>query len=256
MTLKVNKFAQILNMTKVVKPVQDDQAGKKEQVSKMFDSIAPYYDFLNRFLSLGIDTIWRKQMIDRLKPSDPKRILDVATGTADVAIEMTKQLKADKITGLDISAEMLEVGKKKINKKELTHIIDLQQGDSENLPFEDNTFDAITVAFGVRNFENLEKGMQEMHRVLKPKGQLVVLEFSRPTAFPFKQAFNGYFKYILPQIGKVTSKDPHAYKYLYESVQAFPDGPDFLEVMNKTGYNSNQCKRLSLGICSIYQGEK
>jgi len=172
-------------MTKVVKPVQNDQTGKKEQVSKMFDSIAPYYDFLNRFLSMGIDTIWRKQMIDRLKPFDPKRILDVATGTADVAIEMTKRLKADKITGLDISAEMLEVGDKKINKKELTHIIDLQHGDSE-----------------------------------------------------FKQAFNGYFKYILPQIGKVTSKDPHAYRYLYESVQAFPDGPDFLEVMNKTGYKT------------------
>jgi len=243
-------------MSKVVKPIQEDQSGKKEQVSKMFDTIAPYYDFLNRFLSLGIDTIWRKNAIDRLKPFDPKRILDVATGTADVAIEMTRRLKADKITGLDISAEMLEVGQKKIEKKGLTDIIDLRKGDSENLPFEDNTFDAITVAYGVRNFENLEKGMREMQRVLKPGGQLIVLEFSRPTAFPFKQAFNGYFKYVLPQIGRITSKDPHAYRYLYESVQAFPDGDDFIEVLTNTGFKNNQCKRLSLGICSIYQGEK
>lgn len=243
-------------MTKVVKPIQDQEAGKKEQVSNMFDKIAPYYDFLNRFLSLRIDTIWRKQAINRLKASNPQEILDVATGTADMAIEMTKRLSPKKIVGLDISKEMLKVGDKKIAKKGLTDIISLQHGDSENLPFEDNSFDAITVAFGVRNFENLEKGLSEMRRVLRPGGKAIILEFSKPTMFPFKQAFNGYFKYILPQIGRITSKDPHAYRYLYESVQAFPDGQAFIEVLEKTGYKNNQCKRLSLGICSIYQAEK
>lgn len=243
-------------MSKIVKPIQESNTGKKEQVSNMFDKIAPYYDFLNRFLSLRIDTIWRKQAIDRLKSANPQVILDVATGTADMAIEMTKRLSPKAIMGLDISKEMLKVGEQKITKKGLKNIITLMHGDSENLPFPDNSFDAITVAYGVRNFENLEKGLREMNRVLKPGGTVIILEFSKPTAFPFKQAFNGYFKYILPQIGRITSKDPHAYKYLYESVQAFPDGQAFIEVLEKTGYKNNQCKRLSLGICSIYQAEK
>ena len=238
-----------------VKPYEE-VGSKKKQVTKMFDNIAPYYDFLNRFLSLGIDTIWRKKMINTLKDENPKHILDVATGTADVAIEMSKRLDAEKIVGLDISPEMLEVGKKKISKKSLENLISLQVGDSENLPFEDNTFDAITVAFGVRNFENLEKGIAEMKRVLKKDGKLVVLEFSKPTIFPFKQLFNFYFQYILPTIGKLTSKDPRAYKYLYESVQKFPDGQKFVDVLEKTGFKSNQCVALSLGICSIYTGKK
>lgn len=232
------------------------QGNKKGQVSTMFNRIAPYYDFLNRFLSLGIDTIWRKKAIDELRNEQPKFILDVATGTADVALETVKRLHPDKIIGIDISTEMLEIGKKKIKKRGLDTVIELLEGDSENLPFADNTFDAITVAFGVRNFENLEKGLTEMRRVLKEDGKLVVLEFSKPSIFPIKQMFNLYFKYILPAIGRLTSKDPRAYSYLYESVQAFPDGNDFVNILAKTGYKSNQCKPLTLGICSIYSGQK
>ena len=242
-------------MSEHIKPYSEEEA-KKGQISKMFDNIAPYYDFLNRFLTLGIDTIWRKKAINELKSIHPKKILDVATGTGDVAIEMTKRLHPDEIIGLDISKEMLEVGKKKIAKRNLSDIIKMEVGDSENLRFENNTFDAITVAFGVRNFENLEKGIKEMNRVLKKDGKLIVLEFSRPTLFPFKQLFNFYFKYILPLIGRVTSKDKRAYSYLYESVQAFPQGDDFLKILEKNGFKSNICKRLSLGICSIYTATK
>ncbi len=238
-----------------VKPYTE-QGNKKGQVSTMFNRIAPYYDFLNRFLSLGIDTIWRKKAIDLLQSEQPKLILDVATGTADVALETVKRLQPDKVIGIDISTEMLEIVKKKIKKRGLDTVIELQEGDSENLPFADNTFDAITVAFGVRNFENLEKGLTEMRRVLKDNGKLVVLEFSKPSVFPIKQMFNLYFKYILPTIGRLTSKDPRAYSYLYESVQAFPDGDDFVNILSKTGYKSNQCKPLTLGICSIYSGQK
>jgi demethylmenaquinone methyltransferase/2-methoxy-6-polyprenyl-1,4-benzoquinol methylase len=238
-----------------VKPYNQDEA-KKAQVSKMFDNIAPYYDFLNRFLSLGIDVSWRRKMIRKLKGEGPKVLLDVATGTGDVAIEMTKQLSPERIVGLDLSHEMLEVGRKKIKNKKLDALIEMVQGDSENLPFEDNTFDAITVAFGVRNFETLEKGMQEMNRVLKPGGRLVVLEFSQPTVFPFKQLYHFYFKNVLPLIGRITSKDPKAYRYLYESVQAFPAGKDFVKIMEKTGYQNNECTPLTLGICSIYTGKK
>ncbi|MCI5080385.1 MAG: bifunctional demethylmenaquinone methyltransferase/2-methoxy-6-polyprenyl-1,4-benzoquinol methylase UbiE [Saprospiraceae bacterium] len=242
-------------MGQPVKPY-NEEASKKKEVSKMFNRIAPYYDFLNRLLSLGIDTIWRKKAIQQLRQNNPKVILDVATGTADLALETAKQLQPEKIVGIDISTQMLDIGRTKISKKGLDQMIRLEEGDSENLPFSDNTFDAITVAFGVRNFENLEKGLQEMYRVLKPNGQLVVLEFSRPTVFPIKQLFNFYFRNILPQIGKLTSKDPRAYAYLYESVQAFPDGQDFVNILSKTGYKSNQCKALTLGICSIYSGFK
>ncbi len=243
-------------MQNVVKPYKKDADDKKSQVSRMFNKIAPYYDFLNHFLSLGIDTLWRKKTIAQLKGSKPKLILDVATGTADLAIEANKQLQPDKVIGVDISVEMLEIGKKKISKKGLDNIIELQEGDSENLTFENNTFDAITVAFGVRNFENLEKGLAEMFRVLKPDGTLVVLEFSQPKIFPFKQLFNLYFKYLLPFIGKFTSKDPKAYKYLYDSVQAFPDGHNFISILENSGFKSIQCISLSLGICSIYTGKK
>lgn len=238
-----------------VKPYNQADS-KKGQVSSMFNRIAPYYDFLNRLLSLGIDTIWRKKAIETLRPAQPQFILDVATGTADVAMETARRLRPARIIGLDISSEMLAVGRKKIRQKALNSIIELQEGDSEALPFADQTFDAVTVAFGVRNFENLEQGLSEMYRVLKPGGHLVVLEFSRPTLFPFKQLFNGYFKYILPQIGRLTSKDPRAYRYLYESVQAFPDGQDFVRILQKTGYTENQCKSLTLGICSLYHGQK
>ncbi len=234
-----------------------DGLGKKEQVSRMFNRIAPYYDFLNRLLSLGIDVQWRKRAIALLDPQRHRYILDVATGTADVALQTMRQLPAvERIQGIDISNEMLEIGREKIKKAGYTQQIRLDEGDSENLPFQDNTFDAITVAFGVRNFEHLEKGLAEMQRVLKPGGRVVILEFSRPRLFPFRQLFNLYFRYILPGIGRLTSKDPKAYRYLYESVQAFPDGKDFLNIMNRTGYISNRDITLTLGICSIYTGEK
>ncbi|MBL7818115.1 MAG: bifunctional demethylmenaquinone methyltransferase/2-methoxy-6-polyprenyl-1,4-benzoquinol methylase UbiE [Saprospiraceae bacterium] len=240
-----------------VKPYEID-GSKKQQVSQMFDNIAGKYDFLNHFLSLNMDKTWRRKMIAELNVLQPKTVLDVATGTADVAINTIKQLKINnlKIEGVDISAEMLNIGRKKISHEGLSERITLSLGDSEQLPFEGNKFDAVTVAFGVRNFENLERGLQEMHRVLRGGGKLVVLEFSKPTMFPFRQLYNFYFKNILPMIGKLTSKDNRAYAYLYESVQAFPDGDNFLTVLNKIGFKETQCKPLTLGICSIYIGYK
>jgi demethylmenaquinone methyltransferase / 2-methoxy-6-polyprenyl-1,4-benzoquinol methylase len=241
----------------MVKPYEAD-GSKTQQVSKMFDNIAKHYDFLNHFLSLGIDKIWRRKMIAELVEVNPKRILDVATGTADVAINTIKQLKIKdlKIVGVDISNEMLNVGRKKLVAEGVNDVIELQLGDSENLPFQGNNFDAVTVAYGVRNFENLERGLAEMHRVLNANGKIVVLEFSRPRIFPFRQLFNFYFKNILPTIGKLTSKDARAYSYLYESVQAFPDGDDFLTVLNKVGFKNTSCTTLTLGICSLYVGYK
>ena len=241
----------------MVKPYEAD-GSKTQQVSKMFDNIAKHYDFLNHFLSLGIDKIWRRKMIAELVDVQPKRILDVATGTADVAINTIKQLKIKdlKIVGVDISNEMLNVGRKKLVTEGVNDVIELQLGDSENLPFDGNNFDAVTVAYGVRNFENLERGLAEMHRVLRANGKIVVLEFSRPRLFPFRQLFNFYFKNILPTIGKLTSKDARAYSYLYESVQAFPDGDDFLTVLNKVGFKNTSCTSLTLGICSLYVGYK
>jgi demethylmenaquinone methyltransferase/2-methoxy-6-polyprenyl-1,4-benzoquinol methylase len=238
-----------------VKPYNNSQS-KKSQVSKMFDNIAPWYDFLNHFLSLGIDITWRKAAIESLKPYNPRKILDVATGTADLAIEAAKQLSPELIIGVDIANEMLEIGRKKIDKPGIRNIIELRHGDSEKLPFEDNTFDAVTVAFGVRNFEKLQQGITEMHRVLAPKGRLVILEFSKPTLFPFKQLFNLYFKYILPLIGRVTSKDPKAYEYLYQSVQEFPDGQNFVDFLQNIGFQSIKHKPLTLGICTLYCGNK
>jgi demethylmenaquinone methyltransferase / 2-methoxy-6-polyprenyl-1,4-benzoquinol methylase len=241
----------------MVKPYEAE-GSKTQQVSKMFDNIAKHYDFLNHFLSLGVDKIWRRKMIAELVDVQPKRILDVATGTADVAINTIKQLKIKdlKIVGVDISNEMLNVGRKKLVTEGVNDVIELQLGDSENLPFQGNNFDAVTVAYGVRNFENLERGLAEMHRVLNANGKIVVLEFSRPRIFPFKQLFNFYFKNILPTIGKLTSKDARAYAYLYESVQAFPDGDNFLTVLNKVGFKNTSCTTLTLGICSLYVGYK
>jgi demethylmenaquinone methyltransferase / 2-methoxy-6-polyprenyl-1,4-benzoquinol methylase len=241
----------------MVKPYAAE-GSKTQQVSSMFDNIAKHYDFLNHFLSLGIDKIWRRKMIAELVEVQPKRILDVATGTADVAINTIKQLKIKdlKIVGVDISNEMLNVGRKKLITEGVNDVIELHLGDSENLPFQGNNFDAVTVAYGVRNFENLERGLAEMHRVLNANGKIVVLEFSRPRIFPFRQLFNFYFKNILPTIGKLTSKDARAYSYLYESVQAFPDGDDFLTVLNKVGFKNTSCTTLTLGICSLYIGYK
>lgn len=238
-----------------VVPYKDEKSGKKEQVAKMFNNISHRYDFLNHFLSLGIDKLWRKQAINLLKAQSPKFILDVATGTGDFALQ-AMVLNPEKIIGVDISEGMLDMGRKKIIKKELTAAIELKYGDSENLPFEENKFDAVTVAFGVRNFENLEQGLKEIYRVLKPGGKLVVLEFSKPKRFPFKQVYSVYFNFILPKIGKVVSSDNAAYDYLPESVKAFPDGKDFLGILSIVGFKNNQCKALTFGISSIYSGVK
>ncbi len=238
-----------------VVPYKEKQSGKKEQVAEMFNNISHKYDFLNHFLSLGIDIIWRKKAISYLKDDKPTTILDIATGTGDFAIEALA-LKPTKIVGVDISEGMLEVGKKKMAKKGYDDIIDLQMGDSEKLLFEDNTFDAVIVSFGVRNFENLEKGLKDMNRVLKEGGKAVILEFSKPAKFPFKQIYNFYFKAILPKLGKVISNDNAAYTYLPESVEAFPDGKNFLNVLEKAGFKNTQCKPLTFGISSIYIGQK
>lgn len=230
---------------------------KKEQVAEMFNNIAHSYDFLNHFFSLGIDVLWRKKAIRILKKEKPKLVLDVATGTGDFALEAVRmKLGADKIIGVDISAGMLEVGRKKIAERNLQDVIEMRLGDSENLPFESNTFDGFTVAFGVRNFQNLEAGLAEMLRVLKPGSLGVVLEFSQPAKFPMKQLFGFYFKRIMPGVGKLVSKDHRAYTYLPESVEAFPSGDKFLAVMNKVGYKEVQCISLTGGIASIYLGRK
>lgn len=238
-----------------VVPYKDKTEAKKQQVADMFDSISGKYDFLNHFLSLGIDIRWRKKAIRLLEELKPKKILDIATGTGDFAIESLK-LNPEKVVGVDISEGMLNVGREKMKKKGIDHIITMESGDSENLRFEDNNFDAVIVAFGVRNFENLEKGLQEMNRVLNEGGKAVILEFSKPTVFPFKQLYNFYFRWILPKIGKLVSKDNAAYTYLPESVNEFPYGDDFLKILDKTGFKNTRCKPLTLGISSIYIGEK
>ncbi|WP_026462851.1 bifunctional demethylmenaquinone methyltransferase/2-methoxy-6-polyprenyl-1,4-benzoquinol methylase UbiE [Adhaeribacter aquaticus] len=238
-----------------VVPYKDVNAGKKSQVAQMFNSIAGKYDFLNHFLSAGIDIYWRKKAIDLLVSAKPAFLLDIATGTGDFAIEALR-LNPNKIIGIDISEGMLAVGQEKIKRKNLADKIELELGDSENLKFQNNTFDAATAAFGVRNFENLAKGLSEIHRVLKPGGKVVILEFSKPKAFPLKQIYNFYFKNILPVFGKLISKDNSAYTYLPESVQAFPDGQDFINILKQVGFNTTQWHSLSFGICSIYTGIK
>ncbi len=230
---------------------------KKQQVAEMFNNISHSYDFLNHFFSLGIDVLWRKKAIRILKKENPRLILDVATGTGDFALEAVRMKMQDaRIIGVDISAGMIEVGKKKVRNKNLEHLITLQIADSENLPFDDAHFDAFTVAFGVRNFQDLRKGMSEMLRVLKPGGMGVIIEFSKPSRFPIKQLFTFYFKYIMPTIGKLVSKDARAYTYLPESVDAFPSGNDFVNVMLELGYRECRCIPLSGGIASIYIGKK
>ena len=244
----------IENKAEAVKPYSEE-GSKTKQIATMFDNIAHRYDFLNRSLSMGIDIIWRKKAIAQLKEIQPKTILDVATGTGDFALE-AMSLNPDKITGVDISVGMLELGKEKIAKKNLSDRIEMVVGDSENLPFEDNSFDAATVAFGVRNFENLQKGLADINRVLRPGGKLVVLELSTPTKFPIKQLFGFYFNNILPLFGRMLSKDDSAYTYLPESVNAFPDGEDFKKVMTAAGFERNTSRSLTFGICSLYTGVK
>lgn len=238
-----------------VVPYKEDQAGKKAQVAKMFDRISGRYDFLNHFLSLGIDIGWRKKAIRELESINPRKLLDVATGTGDFAIQALS-LDPEKIIGVDISEGMLEVGRKKMRERKVDGRIEMKSGDSENLPFSDNTFDAVIVGFGVRNFENLERGLAEMFRVVRPGGKVVILEFSKPRSFPFKQIYNFYFKYILPKIGRWISSDTEAYTYLPESVEAFPDGEKFLGILDRLGYKNTSCKPLTFGISSLYIGSK
>jgi len=243
-------------MSKTIIPYTDQQGTKKEQVADMFNNISKTYDFLNHFLSLGIDIIWRKKAINELKSNQPKLILDVATGTGDFAFEALTILKPEKIIGVDISQGMLDIAQQKITKRNLGDKFEVKLGDSEKLPFDADGFDAVTVAYDVRNFENLETGLADIFRVLKPGGKAVVLEFSKPKVFPVKQLYNVYFNYITPGIGKLFSKDARAYTYLPESVAAFPDGATFTALMDKVGFKHTKHRPLAFGICSIYTGIK
>ncbi len=254
-----------------VVPFKDSELGKKQQVAEMFDKIAFRYDFLNRFLSGGIDLYWRRRAIRELKGGVPAKeaaaanwavaregmkVLDVATGTGDMAIMLTKQLTGSHVTGVDISTGMLEIGRQKIARLQLEQRIVLQTGDSEALEFPDACFDAITVAFGVRNFEHLERGLREMLRVLKPGGRLVVLEFSQPRTPGVRQLYNLYLRLVAPNVGRMVSSSREAYQYLNDSVKAFPEGTAFMHILDTCGYTHARMRRLSLGICSLYIGEK
>ncbi|MBJ7879130.1 bifunctional demethylmenaquinone methyltransferase/2-methoxy-6-polyprenyl-1,4-benzoquinol methylase UbiE [Gelidibacter salicanalis] len=242
-------------MSEKVKPYKDSQLNKKQQVAQMFDNISKEYDGLNRVISFGIDVKWRKKVVDIVAKSNAKRILDIATGTGDLAINLA-QTNAQEIIGLDISEGMLEVGRKKIAERKLSDKIKMILGDSENIPFEDNSFDAITVAFGVRNFENLEKGLSEILRVLKPEGTFVILETSVPVKTPFKQGYKIYSKYILPTIGKVFSKDRVAYSYLSESASVFPYGEALNNILRQIGFSNVKDLPQTMGVATIYTATK
>jgi demethylmenaquinone methyltransferase/2-methoxy-6-polyprenyl-1,4-benzoquinol methylase len=239
---------------KTVKPYNSEKS-KKEEVELMFDNISSKYDFLNHFLSLGIDKIWRRKAVKELRLTQPKKILDIATGTGDFAIANLK-LNPEEIVGIDISNGMLDVGRQKMIKRNVDHIVTMKQADSEALPFDEGYFDGLTVGFGVRNFENLEKGLSEMLRVLRPGGKAVILEFSKPKVFPIKQAFGFYSKYVIPVLGKNISKDEKAYAYLPESVEAFPEGKDFMDILTKLNYKNVTATTVSGGIATIYTGIK
>ncbi len=245
----------LCKMSTPIIPYQDSTDSKKEQVANMFNRIAGKYDFLNHFLSLGIDKLWRKNAVNELRALKPKRILDIATGTGDLAIDALA-LNPEQIIGADISENMLEIARQKIARKGLSSVLSVQKGDSENLSFKEGEFDAVMVAFGVRNFENLEKGLSEMFRVLRSGGKTVILEFSRPSAFPFKQVYEFYFRNILPVLGRNVSQDKEAYAYLHRSVSGFPDGADFIQLLEGAGFRNTKFRPLSLGICTIYTGFK
>jgi demethylmenaquinone methyltransferase/2-methoxy-6-polyprenyl-1,4-benzoquinol methylase len=242
-------------MSKNITPYKDSEKGKKEQVTSMFDAISGEYDGLNRVISFGIDVKWRKKVVRILKEKKPMNILDIATGTGDLAINLV-ETGASKIVGLDISRGMLEVGKRKVTQKHLDGRVEMVFGDSENLQFKESSFDAVTVAFGVRNFENLEKGLQEIYRVLKPEGTLVILETSVPTKTPFKQGYSIYSKYMLPAIGKIFSKDRSAYRYLSESASVFPHGEAFNNILRKIGFIGMENRPQTFGVASIYIATK
>lgn len=235
--------------------IQSEAKGKKEQVRLMFNNIAGRYDFLNHFLSLGIDKCWRRKLIRQMSKNFPSSILDVATGTGDLAIAAAK-IHPLKIIGTDIAEEMLAIGKLKVQELNLQNLIQLQLADSENLPFADKSFDAVMVAFGVRNYENLSKGLEEMCRVLVPGGYVYILEFSKPQKFPVKQLYGFYFNNILPVLGRIVSKDMTAYTYLPESVGAFPSGQEFIEVLQKAGFSHATGRTLTFGVATLYSGQK
>jgi demethylmenaquinone methyltransferase/2-methoxy-6-polyprenyl-1,4-benzoquinol methylase len=239
-----------------VVPYKDSELSKKAQVANMFDDIAVRYDFLNRFLSAGIDLRWRKKGLKLLQKVKPTTILDVATGTGDLAILAANILNPQKIIGIDISEGMLKVAREKIIKNKLESIIEIQHGDSESINFDDNSFDAVMVSFGVRNFQNLTLGLTEIKRVLKPNGMLMILEFSQPKLAIVRSFYDFYMKLVTPNMGKLFSKNRDAYAYLDESIKKFPEGENFIDILNKLGYKKTYFKKLSLGICSIYCGEK
>lgn len=239
-----------------VVPDASSKLSKKEQVADMFNNIAQNYDFLNHFLSMGIDKGWRNKAISSIGSAQPEKILDVATGTGDLAIAAAKKYTNAHITGVDIAAQMLAVGKNKISDKNLSERIEMIVGDSESLQYENNHFDAVMCAYGVRNFQDLNSGLKEMNRVLRMGGKLAILEFSHPKAFPVKQLYNFYFKYILPTFGKVLSKHSTAYSYLPESVMAFPEGTDFCNILQQCGFKNIQARPLSFGITTLYTAEK
>lgn len=238
--------------------VPDPSAGdnKKVQVAGMFDDIARRYDFMNRFLSAGIDIGWRKKALRKLSASAPRHLLDVATGTAELAILAARILKPAQILGIDISEGMLEVGRQKIAQSGLSSIIQLRTGDSEHIESDDAIFDAVTVSFGVRNFAHLTQGLTEIHRVLRPGGTLIILEFSKPSTWGIRQLYSGYMNVLAPFFGGLFTRNPAAYRYLHESVKHFPEGNDFLKVLQSVGFRQTTCEKLSFGICSIYSAIK
>lgn len=242
-------------MSKNVNPYKESDLGKKKQVEQMFDTISGNYDTMNRMITLGTDQGWRRKVLKIVSDTQPESILDIATGTGDLAI-LLSQTKATRIIGLDLSAGMLEVGREKVKELNLDQRIEMIQGDSENLPFEDNTFDAITVGFGIRNFEDLEKGLTEILRVLKPNGIFVILETSVPTTFPLKQGYNFYTKTIVPFMGKLFSKDQKAYAYLSESAKNFPFGEELNNILTKVGFTSVKHEPQTMGIATIYSATK
>ncbi len=243
------------NMKQEVTPYGSGES-KKSQVSDMFDNIAHRYDLLNRVLSLGIDQRWRKILNRKVQKVGARKILDIATGTGDVALMIANSNPQAEIVGLDISQNMLEYARQKAQARSLNQRVTFVHGDSENLPMPDNTFDAVTVAFGVRNFEDVMQGLRECHRVLHPGGTLFVLEFTRPKVIPFKQLYNAYFKYVLPLVGRLTSKDAKAYTYLFESVQVFPQREAFVKLLRESGFDTGKFKTLTFGICALYWSQK
>ena len=237
-------------------PYENSKLGKKRQIARMFDSIAHRYDLLNRLLSFGFDKHWRKKALKELEGENVGHLLDVATGTGDFALNAISLGLARRVTGLDISQKMLYLARRKANKPEFAGKVDFREGDAENLPFENNTFDVVTVAFGVRNFENPDRGLSELLRVLKPNGKLIILELSQPKGFPIKQFYNFYSKRVLPYVGRVISADQSAYDYLPKSVAAFPQGKAFINLLTQSGYKNIRWTNLSFGTCSLYTGIK